>query len=83
MKANYRNAYAELKKMGCPVIKGGDDGEDTFRISGESNYDEIWADYYAYDFGVFGVNPEVVSVLEDHGLFAEWINPSVCGVYEI
>ena len=37
MKRNYRKAYTVLKKMGVPVIEGGDRGEDTFRISAENN----------------------------------------------
>ena len=86
MKRNYRTAFDALRKMGAPVIRGGDNGEDTFRISAESNYDTVWADYYnefcnepAYQFGV---KREINEVLEANGLFAEWINPGVLAVEE-
>lgn len=86
MKRNYRKAYTALKKMGVPVLEGGDRGEDTFRISAEDNTDTVWADYYneycsepAYQFGV---KREINEVLEANGLFAEWINPGVLAVEE-
>ena len=85
MKANYRKAYNELKAISAPVIDGGYDGEDTFRISGEDNYPETWADYYReYPAGLddFGVNLKINTILEKHDLFAEWINPGVLGVCE-
>ena len=85
MKQNYRTAYNALKKMGAPVILGGYDGQDTFRISAEDNVTQVWADYYeeycsepAYEFGV---KREIVDVLEANGLMCEWINPGVLGVY--
>ena len=47
MKQHYRKAFNALKKIGAPVIEGGDNGEDTFRISAEDNTDEKrWADYH-------------------------------------
>ena len=85
MQQQYRTAYNALKKMGAPVILGGGNGEDTFRISAEDNTDTVWADYYeeycsepAYEFGV---KREIVDVLEANGLMCEWINPGVLGVY--
>ena len=47
MKRNYRTAYDQLKKIGAPVILGGYNDDDTFRISGESNYPITLADCYA------------------------------------
>ena len=87
MKNNYRKAFTALKKIGAPVIKGGYNGEDTFRISGEDNVDEIWADYYEESTGssdnfLFGVNNRINDILDDQGLYAEWINPGVLGVWE-
>ena len=81
MKVKFQKALNELQSMGVPVIEGGWNGEDTFRISGEDNGDYLWADYYAMDSGDFGVNPEITKVLDKFGLFAEWVNPGVLNVY--
>ena len=83
MKRNYRKAYTALKKMGVPVIEGGWNGDDKFSISAEMNEHDTWADYYAMDYGVFGVKQSICDVLDKHGLFAEWINPGVVGVCEV
>ena len=83
MKRNYRKAYVELKKMGCPVLEGGYYNTDTFRISAEDNVTDTWADYYAHNYGEFGVKQEVCDVLRKHGLYAEWINPGVLAVHNI
>ena len=45
MNKQYQTAFDQLKKIGVPVIEGGWNGEDTFRISGEENYPIIWADF--------------------------------------
>jgi|TARA_B110000858_G_C17790217_1_gene469489 hypothetical protein len=87
MKRNYRTAFNILEKMGCPVIEGGDNGEDTFRISAEDNCSETWADYYMMTDGdgtgfMMGVSNKINDVLDASGLFAEWINPGVLGVCE-
>ena len=79
MKANYQRAFDALKAMGCPVIEGGYNGEDSFRISGEDNCTDNWADFYK-EFGGpglddFGVNHKINNVLDRCGLYAEWINP--------
>jgi len=87
MKRNYRTAYNELLKMQCPVIEGGDRGEDTFRISAEQNCEDVnetvWADYNNMGSGLFGVNNKINKVLDKHGLYAEWINPGVLSVQEV
>ena len=83
MKLNYRKAFTALKKMGCPVLEGGDRGEDTFRISAEDNETDICADYNNQAYGLFGVKQEVFNVLDDNGLYAEWINPGVLAVIEV
>jgi hypothetical protein len=83
MKANFRKAFDELKKIGVPVYER-DDMDGRFQISAEDPESYKWCDYY--DEGrrsdwAFGVNPKVDSVLAKHGLFAEWINPGELGVY--
>lgn len=87
MQRNYRTAYNALKKLGAPVILGGYDGEDTFRISAEDNSDYVWADYYQMTDGdgtgyEMGVSDRINNILSASGLFAEWINPGVLGVWE-
>jgi len=86
MKRNIRKAFTELKKIGAPVYEGGWNGGDTFRISGEENCNEIWADYYN-EFGSseyeFGVSPKITSVLTKNGLYCEWCNAGVLDVYEM
>lgn len=80
-------AFNALKKIGAPVNHLGEgwSGDSLFSISGESNYKEIWADYYneflpeSYEFGV---NPKINKVLEKYKLFAEWYNPGVLEVYD-
>ena len=86
MKRNYRTAYNQLLKMQCPVIEGGDRGEDTFRISAEQNCEDVnetvWADYNNMGWGLFGVNTAITNILDANGLYAEWINPGVLAVIE-
>jgi len=86
MKSNFEAAYTELKELGAPVIEGGWNGEDTFRISGEDNGgDTIWADYYEEllpSSWEWGVNPIITETLSKHGLVAEWCNAGVLNVYE-
>ena len=85
MKRHARNAFTQLKAMGVPVLPGNYWGEGShFEISGEDNFPEIWADYYedlpaGWDFGV---NPKINRVLAANGLYHEWINAGVLGVYD-
>jgi|TARA_R110000868_G_scaffold303686_1_gene564191 hypothetical protein len=85
MKRNMRTAYNALKKIGCPVIKNEWDHSD-FRISGEDNGEVCWADYYCeFPGGAlddFGVNNKINAILDANGLFAEWNNPGMLGVYQ-
>ena len=87
MKQKYRTAYNQLKKLGVPVYEGGYNGDDTFRISAEENYDTVWADYYREFGGTtlddFGVNHKINAILEKQGLYAEWENGGVLGVAEM
>jgi hypothetical protein len=83
MKKHYRKAFYSLRKIGVPVIEGGYSGRDTFRISAESNTDEKrWADYHEQAIGLFGVCKEITNILDEHKLFAEWINPGVLEVHD-
>jgi len=93
MKKHYRKAFNALKKIGAPVIEGGDNGEDTFRISAEDNTDEKrWADYHEPIHKIDTGNPsffvgvsvcsEITNILDKHKLFAEWINPGVLEVHD-
>lgn len=93
MKKNYRQAFNALKKMGCPVIERPEgDRDGLFVISAEENVDRVWADYWEYSCGddvvfllfggVRGVAQDICDVLHEHGLYAEWINPGIVGVYE-
>lgn len=83
MKNNYRKAFRKLKAINAPVIEGGWNGEDTFRISGECNDAKSWAEYWNQSSGLFGVCDEITKILHDNGLYAEWVNAGVVGVYEL
>ena len=84
-----KRAFEALKKIGAPVNHLGEgwSGDSLFSISGESNYDEMWADYYnefqLSSLDDFGVNNKINKVLEKYGLYAEWYNPGVLEVYEV
>jgi len=82
MNSQFQKAFDALEKMGCPVIEG----VDSFCISGEDNGDVCWANYcHGSRSGAlddFGVNNKINAVLESFGLFAEWNNPGMLGVYE-
>ena len=81
MNPKFKPAFDKLVKMGVPVFSGGYDGENTFRISGEDNVLDVWADYYDSNYGEFGVKQEICDVLSKNGLMAEWIDPGILGVY--
>jgi len=88
MKKQYEKAYNELKAIGVPVIQGDmNDDPDRFRISAETG--ENWADYWAIGFNEtelglddFGVNPKINTILDKHGLYAEWYDPGTLIVCE-
>lgn len=78
-------AYNELKQIGAPVYWGGW-SNGAFRISGEENYDTVWADYYEGGelscCDDFGVNNKINAVLNKYDLHAEWCNAGVLDVYD-
>ena len=87
MQRNYRAAFNQLRAIGAPVIEGGYNGENTFRISAEDNCSETWANYYMMTDGDstgfdMGVSNRINGILDANGLFAEWINPGLLGVCE-
>ncbi len=93
MKLHARKAYTALKKLGVPVFKfDTPDAGEHFKISAEGEDDKAtglpWADYWMIgaldrDHGYeFGVSPKIMRVLGVNGLFAEWENPGVLGVYD-
>lgn len=77
-------AWDELISIGAPVL--GHElgwGNALFSLSAECNGDpthggETWASYWEG----YRVHPKVIQVLEAHGLWYEWINAGVVGIYE-
>ena len=94
MKKHYRKAFNALKKIGAPVIEGGDSWSRIhFASLLKSNTDEKrWADYHEPSHKVDTGNPslfvgvsvcsEITNILDEHKLFAEWINPGVLEVHD-
>lgn len=97
MRRNARTAFNALQKIGAPVLepKVGDSYRAEFYLSGEDNSKEIWADYWEALVlervnlvtgeieWAFGINDKVHRVLKANGLFAEWINPGLVGIYQL
>tara|TARA_R110000851_G_scaffold200232_1_gene351408 strand:- start:35 stop:361 length:327 start_codon:yes stop_codon:yes gene_type:complete len=74
-------AFIELKKIGCPVRISEDyDDRGYFWIDGESEYSELFLNYYSMTL-VEG-SPELQNILEDNGLYFEWYNPAYACVYK-
>jgi len=89
MKRAYIKAYNELKKMGVPVFVhiDSDIRDGGFSINAEEENSEMWVNYYAgcgsFDFwNGESVNPKLTKVLNDYGLFAEWVNTGGLSVYQ-
>ena len=84
-----QKAFDQLKEIGAPVIDRCDE-DGYFIISAEHGARDDglpWADYYETvtldnKLGYrFGVHPDIVSILDKNGLFAEWANPGFLGVW--
>ena len=74
-------AFIKLRQIGCPVRLSEDyDDRGYFWIDGESEYSELFLDYYSMTM-VEG-SPELQQILEDNGLYFEWYNPAYACVYE-
>lgn len=82
MKKEYRKAYKALQKMGVPVFEHWD-WEDGFDISAEREGSQDWLSYWrmADEEWTFGIHPDVNQVLNENGLYAEWVNPAHARVY--
>lgn len=80
----YLDAYNVLRLLGVPVFVNDDHAElGNFGITAEHENSERWVRYYnAPGNWYFGVSPELDGLLEQFGLFAEWINPGCLGVYK-
>ena len=80
-------AFNALEKINCPVMEGWEDST-MFAINAEENENHCWANYNCMGIDTnpnlddFGVSHKVNKILEVNGCFAEWINPSVLGVYQ-
>jgi len=79
----------ELEWGGHFAISGEQYGRDDGLYPGSKDYDKDglpWAEYYSEDyaetFSVFGVNKKIIEILDDNGLFAEWANAGVLGVFD-
>jgi len=88
MKQHARTAYNMLKKIGVPMYIHEEEPYH-FLISAEENYGTVWADYWAMSDGAygdlddFGVNEKINTILDQHGLFCEWLNAGALGVYDV
>ena len=97
MQRTARKAFTALPKIGAPVIDHGDSNNQWgahFIISADDNVDEVWADYYDGPMlervdektgkivWRFGVNPKITDILDECGLYDEWIDPGTIGVYD-
>ena len=81
MQRKYIKAFNTLKKMGVPVYVHANDAGN-FSISSEEPESLQWADYYTMNREwLFGVHPDVDTVLRKQGLYAEWVNPGRLSVY--
>jgi hypothetical protein len=84
MNKPFSDAYNVLKVMGVPVFTNADnDRLGNFFIDGEARSSDLWINYhFSPPHWDFGVNPAIDTVLRSFGLMAEWVNPSLLGVYE-
>jgi hypothetical protein len=84
MNSKYTLAYQALKVMGVPVFTNADnDRLGNFFIDGEARNSDLWINYhFPPPHWEFGVHPAIESLLAQFGLMAEWVNPSLLGVYE-
>ena len=88
MERNARKAYTVLKKEGLTLMINNWSANAHFEISVEempdcfSNLPDdasvYWADYYDWYDGSDDLN----NLLEKHGLYFEWINAAVIGIYD-
>jgi len=84
MRRVYIKAFNSLKKMGVPVYQHAEDAG-RFSISVEDASSYLWATYYPEhnQWNGENTNPKMDAVLNNAGLYAEWVNPGRLSVYEI
>lgn len=84
MNGKFSRVFNKLKAMGVPVYEHPDDSGN-FSIDAEADGAERWVDYYGNPVRedlVFGVHLDLEKVLQQLGMFAEWVNPGRLAVYE-
>jgi len=85
MKRHARSAFTELKKLGVHVLSPDLEWGGHFAISAEMYGDGSVGDNpdlklrYYEDY--WGENTIIPKVLSKHGLYFEWINAGVVGIY--
>jgi len=94
MKRNARAAYNALKRLGAPVYDHDGGQLAHFVIGAElrDSTDQRYCDYYQEEVkehvaagrivNAFGIRQDVLDILAANGLFAEWINAGMVGVYD-
>lgn len=93
MKRNSRKAFTALVKLNAPVFDRNDYNAE-FLIGGElrTSDDVYFCDYWREELreyidedgriqNPFGIRTDVYDILEANGLYAEWINGGLVGVY--
>ena len=72
------------------AISGEQYGHDDGFYEGHKDYADDgmeWADYYSEDYqevySEFGVHKQIMRILGDNDLYAEWNNPGVLAVFDI
>lgn len=96
MQRNAKKAYTVLKNAGVPVMKNNWDDTAHFEIAFEDTHlllpmlerkaknrraKVYWADYYGEFYDMEGTQ-DLNDLLRQNGLYFEWINAAVVGVYD-
>jgi len=77
MERNARYAHTALERIGCHLMLKNWSDTAHFEISAENDKGPV-IDYYEN----YWLPESINKILDRHGLFAEWINPGVIGVYD-
>ncbi len=92
MKRNARKAFNALKAMGAPVYDRHEYGcQFVLGAERQTNDSPLFADYYQEEIrehvkdgkviNAWGVRQDVRDVLDANGLWDEWINAGMTGIY--
>lgn len=96
MKRNARSAYAVLRKAGLTLMENNWSDHAHFEIAFEDSHVLLpmlerksknrrakvyWADYWGETASYLG-SDDLNELLSKHGLYFEWINAAVAGVYD-